>query len=91
VIAGRHRCHARSDLLNDTGGFVAQDRGERDARYRTLHDVEAGVTDPAGGDAEQYLATARRVEVDVYHPKWLHCLEQDCGTHQAAGVAFRGK
>ena len=53
--------HPGADRLDDAGGLVAIDRGQRSAPA-ALHVGDVAVADGAGGDLDRDLANLRRVE-----------------------------
>ena len=57
--------HARADLFDHTGAFVAADDGQRKPRRVAGANVVIGMAKAAGGKGDQHLALAGRVEVDL--------------------------
>src|SRR5207244_13219180 len=65
VVAGLHPGHARPDLLDDPGTFVAQDHGQP-RREVAVRDVDVGVAQARVGVADQNLAILRAVQVELF-------------------------
>ena len=80
VIARLDVGHFLADLLNDAGGLVAEDGGRRE-HPQTLDEVQVGVADAAGDGADEYLAAAGLIDVDVVDLEWLAGAVEDGGFH----------
>ena len=67
-------------LLDDAGGFVAEDGGCRRGP-EALHEVEVAVTDAGGGGLHQHLPRSGILERDIFDDERLFCLFEYCGLH----------
>ncbi len=81
VIAGREVLDALADLLDDAGGLVAEDHGQRVAPAAVGGD-DVGMADGAGLDRHADLARARRRQGQV--------LDHQVGFVFAANGGFHG-
>src|SRR5882757_2367305 len=63
VIALLHGGHAGSDIDDDSGSFVAENRGEQALRVGARAREFIGVADSGGFDFHQHLAGARPLEI----------------------------
>ena len=59
-----------TDLLDDTGGLVAERHRHR-ARAVAVDDREIGMAQARGGDAHQHFTSSRRIEFDLGDAKRL--------------------
>ena len=64
MIAGLHVMHARPDLDDLAGAFMAQHDRHR-ARPVAVDQGEVGMAEPAAAHLDQHLALAGRIEIDL--------------------------
>jgi hypothetical protein len=64
VVARGETDHSRSDLLDDSSAFVAEDDG-KSGRMDALRHVQVGVANAARRYANLELARLRRVELEL--------------------------
>ena len=64
LVALGERVDARADRLDDAGGLVPEDHGER-RRQLSVHEVQVGVADSAEADPYQHLTGARILDLDI--------------------------
>src|SRR5207245_6934152 len=57
--------HARADLLDDPGAFVAEHHRPATPAERALCEMEIGVADARRRDPYEHLVVARRIELDL--------------------------
>src|SRR5439155_27134797 len=62
TVARCDRCHLTAHLLDDSRTLVAEQDREPRAPTLGLDDVEVGVAEPAGLDADEHLARSGRVD-----------------------------
>ena len=65
MITRLHAGHARPDLLDDPGAFVAEHHGQP-RRQVAVRDVDIGVAQARVGVADQNLAVLRAVQVELF-------------------------
>src|SRR6266480_4072257 len=65
VVTRLHAGHARPDLLDDPGAFVAEHHGQP-RREVAVRDVDVGVAQARVGVADQNLAVLRAVQVELF-------------------------
>ena len=80
VVAHLYRAHLGADRLDDAGALVSQDGRER-VRIGAFHEVQVRMAQAGGLGADQDLARARLVDLDVFDLKRLTHFAQNCGFH----------
>jgi len=80
VVARRETADSRSDLLDDSSAFVAEDDGKI-GRMDALRHVQVGVTNAARRHADLQLARLRRVELELLDDEWFFEGVKDGGPH----------
>jgi hypothetical protein len=80
VVARGETAHSRSDLLDDSSAFVAEDDGKI-GRMDALSDVQVGVAHATGRHADLQLARLRRVELELLDDERLLEGVEDCRPH----------
>ncbi len=73
--------HARADIDDDAGAFVAEDRGKQSLRVGAREGELVGVADAGRLDLDQHFAGARAVELDGGHFKRFAGAEGDGGAN----------
>ena len=68
AVAGRDRGHVAPDLLDDARALVAEQDREPHPPALRLDDVQVGVAEPAGVDADEHLARPGRVDASAPRP-----------------------
>ncbi len=81
MVARLHVVDVGADLLDDTGGLVAEHRGQR-MRIKPFHEVQIGVAEPGDRGADQDLARPRIRQADVLDHQRLVDFMQDGGLHR---------
>src|SRR3954467_15459274 len=81
VVARFHIGDIRADLLDDTGGFVAEHRREW-MRIEPFHEMQVGMTKPGDRGADQDLARPGLLNTDVLNRERLVDFMQDGGLHR---------
>src|SRR3546814_2894960 len=77
-VADLHRAHLAADRLDDAGGFVAGDRGER-VRIGALDEMQVRMAESAGGGADAHLVRPGLVDDDLLDNERLAGFDQDGG------------
>jgi hypothetical protein len=77
VVALFHAGHARPDIDDDAGAFVAEDRREQTFRVGARERELVGVADAGGLDLDQHLAVSGSVEFDLHDLERLALLDGD--------------
>jgi hypothetical protein len=80
VVARGETAHSRSDLLDDSSAFVAEDDGKI-GRMDALRDVQVGVANAARRHADLQLTRLRRVELELLDDERLFERVKDSGAH----------
>jgi len=80
VVARGETVHSRSDLLDDSSAFVAEDDGKI-GRMDALRHVQIGVANAARRHADPQLARLRRVELELLDDQWFFEGVKDRGPH----------
>jgi hypothetical protein len=80
VVARGETAHSRSDLLDDSSAFVAEDNGKI-GRMDALRHVQVGVANAARRDANLQLARLRRVELEFLDDERFFEGVKDGGQH----------
>ncbi len=80
VITGLQRRDARSDLDDDAGTFVAEDRREQALGIKPVERIGIGVANARGLYLDQDLAETRTFKVDLDDFQRLFGFERDGGT-----------
>ncbi|MGY3457401.1 hypothetical protein ACVWW5_002851 [Bradyrhizobium sp. LM3.4] len=80
VVARLHRGHARTDLANDAGALMAQDRREDSFAVEAVERVGVGVADARRLDLDQDFADLRSFQIDLHYLERLLGFESDGGT-----------
>ena len=80
MVARREAPHARPDLLDDSGPFVAEDDG-KGGRVDALSNVQVGVAHAARRHTDLQLARLGRVELELLDDERLLEGVEDCGPH----------
>ena len=90
AVAGRDHGHVAAHLLDDPGALVAEQDREPRAPALRLDDVEVGVAEPAGQDADEHLARAGRVDRQLLDGRRRVGLGvDDAARHVASAAAAR--
>jgi len=80
VVARGETAQSRSDLLDDSSAFVAEDDGKI-GRMDALRHVQVGVANAARRHANLQLARLRRVELEFFDDERLFERAKDGGSH----------
>jgi hypothetical protein len=80
VVARGETAHSRSDLLDDSSAFVAEDDG-KSGRMDALRHVQVGVANAARRNANLQLPRLRRVELELLDDERLFERVKDGAPH----------
>ena len=80
MVAFFHAGHARPDIDDDAGAFMAQDGREQPFGIGAGKRELVGVTDARRLDLDQHLSGLRPIEVDFRDDEWLALFQCDGGT-----------
>jgi hypothetical protein len=80
VVARGETAHSRSDLLDDSSAFVAEDDGKI-GRMDALRHVQVGVANAARRYANLQLTRLRRVELEFFDDERFFERVKDGGPH----------
>ena len=91
VIADLEIVHARSEFLDDAGGFVAEHHRRRPRTVAVDHG-KVGVAQAGRADLHHHLAVAGIVELELFDRKRLRFLVWRLGAHlvENGGFDFHG-
>ena len=79
MVARLDRGDARTDLADDAGALMAEDRGENSFAVETVERIGVGVADAGRLDLDQDFAGLRTFQIELDDLKRLLRLERDCG------------
>ena len=83
AISSRVRGNAGADLFNYTRSLMAEN--DRQAVSPTgLDDVEIAMTDPTRLDPDEYLAFARRIDLDLFEVEAPDLAQDDAAIHASS-------
>jgi hypothetical protein len=87
VIAFLQTFHVTPLQGNDTGGLMAQERGQAMPRTRRpLHGMNLGVAHTAGKKLDQHLIRPRIGKFNFVYDQWFLGLYEDCRQTSCAHV-----
>ena len=79
MVARLDRSDARSDLPDDAGAFMAEDRGENPFAVEAVERIGVGVANSRRLDLDQDFAGLGTFQIELDDFKRLLRLERDCG------------
>ena len=80
MVARLHRGDARSDLTNDAGTLVAENRRENSLAVEAVERIGIGMANSRRLDLDQDLAGLGALQIQLDDLKWLLGLERNSGT-----------